>query len=361
MRHCENCGEELREGRKFYCGKPIPLEEPSEPENPERNAPEPAGAGETRQSPGPTAPDGPQLGKWKKIVLGMAIVIVTLAVVAAVAWQSGIGEEPAEPAIKEPAQAVDQDDLLGTLDWKEDQDKEYELKHSLIEGNPDSNVKEIFEESAYFTPKRHAYATDGDVAYYLIECEYDKGDKTVPYMLVFQVNEDKHLELVELHKNGKKVGEGKYEGFYERLYETADQAAAEKAATEGKARKRAKLPPDIYSEVQGQYFYDIELINSEHFEEEREYSYIYVKSIDADKVIVEEGSMEGAFEHTFHRVDDINDDAYSYSSTAEDEEDWSWSITLTKDNLANQTGHYKMIYTTSENGVPYRVAEYHTI
>lgn len=252
MRHCENCGEELREGMKFCgnCGSPVPLEEPSEPEKPERNAPEPAGAGETRQSPGPTAPDGPQLGKWKKTVLGVAVVIVTLAVVAAVAWQSGIGQEPAEPATKEPTQAVNQDDLLGTLDWKEDQDKEYELKHSLIEGNPDSNVKEIFEESAYFIPKRHAYATDGDVAYYLIECEYDKDGKTVPYALVFQVNEDKHLELVDLHKNGKKVGKGKFDSFHKKLYTTkADLEAAEeaKAAAEEMANPFAYMEGLTYS------------------------------------------------------------------------------------------------------------------
>lgn len=386
MRYCENCGSQLPEGIRFCeeCGAQIEntvdktVQEPSEVIIPEEPGETQCTDEELEQENRliPSVPDTvsnskQELQKEEKrdrksgkkkagIIIGLIAILLIIGGIVALwkleLWQ---GEEQTS-AVIEPVRTVDPDNLYGTLTWKSDQDQEYALKNSLIEGNADANIKEIFEESAYFTPKEHKYASNKGQMYYQIVCQYEKGDKSIPYVLVFKINQQEHLELSELYKKEKRIDNSKFDSFYKKLYTTRGDVEAAKVEAKKKENKRAKLPADIYANVQGEYFYDIEVINSEYFEEESEYGYIYVKSIDDDKIITEHGSLEGPYDLTFHRTDDKSSESYSYSITS-DESDWSDEITLTKDDLANETGHYKITYTTYENGVPYRIAEYHVM
>lgn len=241
MKHCENCGAELQEGMKFCgdCGSPVPMEE---------NEIKLEAAMETPMNPGIA---GPSPGNGKKTIIAAMAIAVLLIVAAVALWQSGAFGKQEKPIGKEATQTIDKNDLRGTLDWKEDQDKEHELKNSLIEGNSDSNVKEIFGESAYFTPTKYAYAANENVTYYSIECEYEKEDKALPYTLVFQVNQDEHLELAELYKDEKKVDREKFDGFYEKLYTTKEDLEA--AETTVAATEASKPEPD--NPYEGKKFY----------------------------------------------------------------------------------------------------------
>lgn len=258
MKRCENCGAELQKGMRFCgnCGGPVSSEEGIETNDPgtdsnqkifvaqtEKVEPmEEKSKAEELKSENP-AVDSPRMGTVKKVVIAFSVLIMALAVIAFVTWQTKDSGKAEEPVMDETVQTIDQDNLRGTLDWKEDQDKEYALKNSLIEGNSDSNVKEIFEESAYFTPTNYAYASNENVTYYSIECEYKKEDKEIPYVLVFQVNQDEHLELAELYKNEKKVDREKFDGFYEKLY-TAEEDL--KAAEEARAAATKEANPLTY-------------------------------------------------------------------------------------------------------------------
>lgn len=239
MNYCEECGAKLQEGMKFCgnCGSPVPADEAAEPPEPEE-VPVQEGAEKANQEPLPTVEPiaiRQKAGKMKKGILAAVIVIVILAVIAVVLWQTGVFSGKEKTADAKPVQIVDQENLHGTLDWKEDQDQEYVLKNALIEGNSDANVKEIFEESAYFTTKRYQYAVSGKDTYYQIVCQYEKEKKTIPYVLVFQVNEQEHLELSELYKKEKKIDKAKFDSFYKKLYKTKADVEAEKAETEAKA------------------------------------------------------------------------------------------------------------------------------
>ncbi len=158
-----------------------------------------------------------------------------------------------------PTEAADQDNLYGTLDWQENQDKTYELKNSLIEGNSDANVKEIFEESAYFTPSEYQYAEDGNSSYYLITCEYKKDGETAPYALIFRVNQDEHLELAELYKEEQRVDQDDVDEFYKSLYITKDDVSESEEKAKEKAEEETKSNSEYYfKEDEVHLFYNID-------------------------------------------------------------------------------------------------------
>lgn len=266
MKYCENCGAKLTEGVKFCeeCGSMVAegAENAEESVLLEKNADDVKLPEETskpivetseplslEEAPCGTAGQPPIQesipGKSRKKPLIIILVILMLLAGAAIAvWKfvplDYFGKNT-QPTAATPAEAADQDNLYGTLNWQEDQDKTYELKNLLIEGNSDANIKEIFEESAYFTPSAYKYAEDGNDRYYLITCEYKKDEETAPYALVFQTNKDEHLELAELYKSEQRVEQNNVSEFYESLYITKEAAAeAEKKAKEKAAEKKAK-------------------------------------------------------------------------------------------------------------------------
>lgn len=273
MKYCENCGAELEIGARFCgeCGAAIENETEAEKNGDKQQDPlkqQEVIVPETKQelvaiTPSDTAQDASITKSPKKIKSGASrkniipvIVIGILLVLAGafvVLWQFGIFGEPAEPVVTKPVQTVDQDNLYETLEWKEDQDQEYTLKSSLIEGNSDANIKEIFEESAYFTPKGYKFAMDGGQTYYQISCQYKKQDKKIPYTLIFQVNDQEHLELAELHNKENKVDSAKFDSFYKKLYKTKAQVEAANATTAAKSKE------DYYfKENESHLFYNAE-------------------------------------------------------------------------------------------------------
>ena len=268
MNYCEECGAKLQEGMKFCgnCGTPVPTGEAVEPLKPENVIQEPLQAAEAAASP--------KASKMKKGILAAVIIAALLAVIAIVLWQSEMFNQPEKPADTNPVQTVDQDNLYGTLKWKENQDQEYTLKNSLIEGNSDANVKEIFEESAYFTPQKYQYAVNGKQTYYQIACQYEKQEKTIPYVLVFQVNEQEHLELAELYKRDKKIDASKFESFYKKLYKTKAQVAAEEAET-------------VTTEAKNEFAYMEGAVYGRDFDEYGEpLDCVYIESVENDLILV---------------------------------------------------------------------------
>lgn len=298
MKHCENCGAKLQEGMKFCgnCGSPVPVEEPLESKGQE-DGPKLETTVEKLMNPEPASPPA---GNKKKIVITVAVIVAILAAIAIALWQSGVFSEQEKPATKDSVQAIDQNDLRGTLDWKEDQDKEYALKNSLIEGNADSNVKEIFEESAYFMPTKHTYAINENVTYYSIDCEYKKDDKVVPYVLVFQVNQDEHLELAELYKNDKKVNPEKFDDFYEKLYTTKeDLAAAEEA------RAVAEKEANPYAYMKG-LTYAFNPDEGDGIPED-----VYIDNVEEDSIVLTMSSGISTMEHlVFYRNGPVGSTEY---------------------------------------------------
>lgn len=269
MRYCENCGARLEEGIRFCeeCGAPV--EDAAEQDDTvEQTAQEPpeVPAPETRDepqrleeehTPAPLEPIGADHGKGelqapgetrsgkggrKKAGIIAGIFVVLLAAAGIALWQMDVFSGNQQPAAVAPVRAADPDDLYGTLDWKVDQDKEYALKNSLIQGNSDANVKEIFEESAYFTPREYKYASDGAAAYYQIACQYEKGKKQIPYVLVFRVNRQEHLELAELYKKEQKIDAAKFDSFYKKLYKTKADVEAAKAKKKEQAQAAEENP-----------------------------------------------------------------------------------------------------------------------
>lgn len=248
MNYCEECGAKLQRGMNFCgnCGTPVAADESEKPLKSEEDSVQEE-AEEVNQAPLATAEIAavsPKVSKMKKGILAAVIAVALLAAITIVLWQAGVFSDPKKPADTKPVQTVDQENLYGTLDWKEDQDQEYALKNALIEGNSDANVKELFEESAYFTPKRYQYAMNGKDTYYQIVCQYEKEKKTIPYVLVFQVNEQEHLELAELYRKEKKIDKAKFDSFYKKLYKTKAQVEATQATT----------APKFESDIDFRYF-----------------------------------------------------------------------------------------------------------
>ena len=269
MNYCEECGAKLQRGMNFCgnCGTPVAADESEEPLKSEEDSVQEE-AEEVNQAPLATAEIAavsPKVSKMKKGILAAVIAVALLAAITIVLWQAGVFSDPKKPADTKPVQTVDQENLYGTLDWKEDQDQEYALKNALIEGNSDANVKELFKESAYFTPKRYQYAMNGKDTYYQIVCQYEKKKKTIPYVLVFQVNEQEHLELAELYRKEKKIDKAKFDSFYKKLYKTKADVEAEKATTEVK-NEFAYMEGAVYGRDFDEYGEPLDCVNIESVE-----------------------------------------------------------------------------------------------
>lgn len=291
MKYCENCGAKLSEGMKFCeeCGAPVEDSaagdtgqdsiEVAAPEikqeksiAPDRErvqeTPEPAATamelvparGIVPSTENLRVPNELESKKSRGKAVAITLIALLLLAGAAIAiWETALPHKEAKTAAVTPSETADPNNLYGTLNWQEDQDKTYAFKTCLIEGNSDANIKEIFEESAYFTPSEYKYAEDGNVKYYLITCEYKKDEETAPYALVFQTNKNEHLELAELYKSEQRVDKSDVEEFYKSLYITKDDLSESKEKAKEKAAAETKSDQEYYfKENENHWFYNAE-------------------------------------------------------------------------------------------------------
>lgn len=315
MKYCENCGAELGEEAKFCgdCGSPqtvddgteerslVPLNLPAQQEDGNQNLME-LSTGKDR--------------KAKSIIMRILLVILLMAVVVGVGmlcWKMEVFNFKEQLVDKEKEQVIDQDNLYKTLDWQEDQDKTYALKQSLIEGNSDGTIQDIFEESAYFTPNEYMCATDGSTQYYLISCDYSDDYEDGSYELIFEVNEDEHLELVELYKNKKKVKEKEFEDFFWNLYVTIEDVQS--------------YEPQEEQENSLEYFEDSTYVDDNG-------SYFSIHSADEDSVVAVMGHPSGDEIAVNMYFNEYYAEENAYSFVYDDYDDRYYELTLYPDDLS---------------------------
>lgn len=121
MKHCENCGAELREGMKFCgdCGSPVPMEKTEEHSRPTESSERELLIQESKEIQAEVNSMGsigqgsmePHTGKTKKVIIATAIIVTLLSALAVGAlWQAGIFSGTSNNAALENGESTEDND-----------------------------------------------------------------------------------------------------------------------------------------------------------------------------------------------------------------------------------------------------------